>query len=388
MSTYSANTHQKNGPASMDPPNQKKKVSSNFQHQDSRKDHLIQRQLIHSIHGTENVVQLKAKEAREYINQHKVGLKHFFQKEASKSSKRKELGSLPKQLVIGPTVSQVRAFIADQSIDLDYRKGLVDAWNHGRKRRGLAYPTDLTETVDDSMDLKDLNFPSVYLNPVMSPTSENYDGQTEDPQELLSKFTDTEKLYLVDNEKNNDVRIVNSFTDMARIIRADQNKKSKSGEGIKEHFFVKKAGFIGLAEKTWKGEYAFRCVKSTEDQTGYQRDQNITPWKDLCNELQTRYSQNFSEIVQNIHDVLTKEADPMDYLIFEVAGAMICDCKYSIQGALLYMNDILEKSGSLTNFNQIFGSEGIYEPVNKGGRQKVKAKRDNMLSTKNQDKTQ
>jgi hypothetical protein len=221
----------------------------------------------------------------------------------------------------------------------------------------------------------------------MSPSNDNYDGMTEDPEDLLGRVKDTGKLYDKTMKKQNDVQKVSSFNDAARIIRGAQEEKDLSGSKsmFRNLFFIQIGSFNGLFENKWGNDYVFRPVKSTDDQSGYQRDGGTAPWKTLLMGLKKSYTDQFQEMMTNIIEVITKNADPLNADVFEVVGAMICDCKYSITGFYEYVKNIESELPNLTGFDEVFGSKGKYKPVLVNGGRKLPLEKRKEMSAPNED---
>lgn len=290
-------------------------------------------------------IQLLKNDAIAYINSISVGKGHF----NNPSS---------------PTQAEIINFAKDSSLDASVRMGLVKAWNMGQSVRW-----SISESIIGGSSI---------LKAPMSPTATSYDGDTSSFTGLRSAVVPKLSLYTASTGSTAPIPQVTGFPQCARMVRAHDVEKPTLASAQDRSFFVQQGGYTGLMESPRGNDHVFTNTTPSAS-GGYQRTGGIRPWTTLLSELNSNFGGSFKTTMLEILGVVRGTAQANSPLIFEVAGALSCDAKKSIQGYMLYLKEIEDgiNNGTLTSFSAVFGKGGVYEPAMVGGRKAPANKRDN-----------
>lgn len=293
----------------------------------------------------ETPIQCLQKDAATYLGTISVGGNHFANQSA-------------------PKYTEVINFAKDTSINISIRQQLITEWNKNQTGRWKINPAVAAPS-------------GTFLTAPMSPSHSNYDGNTNSFTGLMNQYGSNQNLFTPSNNSTNSVPTLSSFPEAARTVRAYWNERPSNTSSDRQ-FLVQTGGMTGLFEAPRKNDYVFTQT-STNSNGDFQRSGGIRPWSTLLGELNSNHSGNFKAVMLNIINSVRGKAQPGDQLVMECVGAMTCDSKWSIQGLMLYLNELENavNTGQVTSFNQIFGSSGLYTPALPGGRQDPRKKRDN-----------
>jgi hypothetical protein len=300
-----------------------------------------QRQRLQGLFG--GAVQLRKDEAAAYLLTIAVGHAHFKDTAA-------------------PTQREVISFAGDSGIDAAVRTALVRAWN--------AHQAAVWR-IDESIV-------GTVLAAPMSPSAATYDGRTEDFSALIHATGQQQGLYAPSSGLSSTIPVIGGMPDAARAMRAYWAERPQTS-AAERSFAVQQGQMVGLFEAPRPGDFVFtKTVPSPLSAGDVQRSGGVRTWQIIAADLQRVHGGRFHDVMREIVAVARNNRTASDGLIFEAAGAMLCDAKQSVQGLIMYLDDIMEgvESGELASFDDVFARGGVYTPAGKGGRKATATRRD------------